>query len=144
MPGAALGDVLTDAEPVRADRAALFPLAVDALAAVHAVDVARHLDGWGERLELDAVVDRWGRMLDRYGEPGRAPAAVASLRRHLPANPGRVGLAHGDFYSNNWLFDGGRSARSSTGRRPTSGPRRRIWAGSRAENRADQGADVAS
>lgn len=47
-------------------------------------------------------------MFDRYGWPDQSRAAVAGLCRHLPADAGPVGLVHGDFYSNNWLFDGPR------------------------------------
>lgn len=108
LPGRSLGDVLADAEPAPADRAAPFGQAMAVLARVHGVDVARHLDGWGERLSLDEQVTRWDRMVDRYAAAEPAGKAVAALRAGVPADPGPAVLVHGDFYSNNWLFDGAR------------------------------------
>jgi aminoglycoside phosphotransferase (APT) family kinase protein len=110
MPGSTWGDAMADSEAAGpTNRTALFEQAVDTLAAVHAVDVRAELPDWGESLSGTEMADRWRDMLERYadGDSARQGREVhRALHRRLPK---RVeGLVHGDFYSNNWLFDGSR------------------------------------
>lgn len=114
LAGGTLGDVLVDREvpPDRpTGRRDLFGQAVDALAAVHAVDVPAHLAGWDDPRPLPGLVDRWLRLLGRWADPATARVGAAAARQlleRLPRSPGPAGLVHGDFYSNNWLYDGAR------------------------------------
>jgi aminoglycoside phosphotransferase (APT) family kinase protein len=110
MPGATWGDALADPEPAGpTDRTALFEQAVETLASVHAIDVRAELPGWGESLSGDQLADRWREMLERYGDADSAQQGREihqALQRRPPKHA--EGLVHGDFYSNNWLFDGDR------------------------------------
>jgi aminoglycoside phosphotransferase (APT) family kinase protein len=110
LPGATWGDVLADTEPTGpADRKGLFEQAVDTLASVHAVDIRTELPDWGESLRGPELADRWRDMLERYGDDEsarRGRDVHRALHRRLPKHV--EGLVHGDFYSNNWLFDGTR------------------------------------
>ena len=91
-----------------AERAALAPQVMEALAALHAVDwraqgfafLAEPTHGSVARRE----VERWADRLDRSGlEPTPVVAeALVWLRRHAPAD-GEVVLLHGDFRLGNWL-----------------------------------------
>jgi len=90
-----------------AERAALAPQVMDALAALHAVDWrARGLAFLGEPKQGAALaeVERWAARIERSGT---APAPVISealvwLRREAPADHDVV-LLHGDYRLGNWL-----------------------------------------
>jgi len=90
-----------------AERAALAPQVMDALAALHAVDWrARGLAFLGEPKQGAALaeVERWAARIERSGT---APAPVISealvwLRREAPADQDVV-LLHGDYRLGNWL-----------------------------------------
>lgn len=87
---------------------ALFDQAIDALASVHAIDWRTALAGWEEPRALDDEVRFWDRLLAKGAEPqwvGEGETVRDLLLDHLPNEP-PVGLFHGDFQTNNLLFDG--------------------------------------
>jgi len=115
VAGATLGDVFAEGGAPRpaADPQRLFAQAVDALAAIHDADWSVALRGWDTPLTLVEEIDRWVPLLRRAQEIGRPEWLEAGLRvRGLlhasrPPDP-PPGVVHGDFYSNNWMFDGAR------------------------------------
>lgn len=114
VAGATLGDVFSEAgaPPPAADPRELFGQAIDALAAIHATDWHDALRGWDEPLTLAAEIDRWDVLLPRAGDPAWVHAGLEVrdlLHASAPAEP-RPGIVHGDFYVNNWMFDGPRLA----------------------------------
>ncbi|WP_175527112.1 phosphotransferase family protein [Blastococcus tunisiensis] len=86
--------------PVLLDRA------VDTLVAIHRVPVAS-LSGWEEPRSIDTELSFWGDVLRSAGDAARL-AAGRDLRTQLadaaPHAP-RAGLFHGDYQTNNILFD---------------------------------------
>jgi aminoglycoside phosphotransferase (APT) family kinase protein len=88
---------------------AVFDQAVHALAAIHRIDWRRHLPGWSAPRSLADEIDAWVPILAK----GRNDASTARgmelherLRRRPPVEP-EPAVVHGDFYSNNWVCDGG-------------------------------------
>lgn len=78
--------------------------AVDVLARIHATAAPPN---WEEPRELTAEVDFWAPMLARASDPAWADAGTAlhdALLARVPADPA-VGVFHGDFHTNNILFD---------------------------------------
>ena len=95
-----------------------FALAVDALVAIHRPEAlaALRLDpspraaGWSRVRTLVDELDRWVPVLEKAQDPSWVDAGLALRRRLMataPPDPA-PGVVHGDFYSNNWLFDGDR------------------------------------
>jgi aminoglycoside phosphotransferase (APT) family kinase protein len=110
VPGATLGDVFSDDGAPRpaADPGALYGQAIDALRAIHAPDGQQALHGWGEPLSLSEEVDRWEVLLRRADDPAWVRIGLRlrdRLRASMP-DESQCGVVHGDFYSNNWMFDG--------------------------------------
>lgn len=88
----------------------MFAQAMDVLADMHAIDVASALADWNAERGLGAEIDHWVRILNRATNPdwlslGRRVHEL--LHRKMPATV-PFGLVHGDYYSNNWVFDGER------------------------------------
>ncbi len=84
--------------------------AVEALAQVHRVDHERALPGWETPKDLRTEVDFWVPILQKAAEPawiGMGERTREALLRRLPSAPD-VGIFHGDFQTNNILFDGSR------------------------------------
>jgi aminoglycoside phosphotransferase (APT) family kinase protein len=118
VPGATLGDLFEAGGAARpaGDPERLFAQAVDALAAIHHADWRGTLHGWDEPRGLDHEIDRWLPMLRKAADPhavDRGDWLTAALRVRARLHAGRPadpdpGVVHGDFYSNNWMFDGGR------------------------------------
>jgi aminoglycoside phosphotransferase (APT) family kinase protein len=81
--------------------------AVEALAAVHAVDWQRELAEWQDPRSIPDEVAAWDRLLDRFPNAGEAEAGRRLGAELLASDPGghRVGLVHGDYHVNNVLFD---------------------------------------
>lgn len=102
-----------------AERVALAPQVMAALAALHAADWrVRGLAFLGDpgRRAASVEVERWAA---RIGRSGAAPApvvaeALAWLRRHAPAG-GEVALLHGDYRLGNWLVSRAGAATRLTG-----------------------------
>ena len=82
----------------------VFRSAVEALASAHRVDVA----GWEDPKSLRTEIDYWVPIMQKAAEPewiGMAERTRELLLERLPADP-HVGVFHGDFQTNNVLFDG--------------------------------------
>lgn len=94
----------------------LFTHALDALAAIHGADWRTALRGWDRPRDLDHEIDRWVPLLRKAADPRAVDRGAwldaglrvrARLQATRPVEP-VPGVVHGDFYSNNWMFDGGR------------------------------------
>ena len=84
--------------------------AVDVLADVHAVDWTAELAGWSEPAEPAEEIARWDRLFARAGAPEDAELAqrVSRALGERPPAASTVALRHGDYQTNNVLFEGGR------------------------------------
>ncbi len=84
--------------------------AVEALAEVHRVDHRVALADWEPPRDLTAEIDFWTPILAKAAEPEWATMGAQVrelLLARVPADPA-VGVFHGDFQTNNVLFDGPR------------------------------------
>lgn len=111
VPGATLGDVFEQPLATTAEEApALWRQAVEALARIHAIDWRERLDGWDKPRPLVRHVERWAHLIERSPEPSWLGPGHALAERLAATAPDdrALGLVHNDFYSNNWMFDGGR------------------------------------
>ncbi len=111
LDGASLPDLFgsTAGQGVQ-DAAALFAQPVRALARLHQIDVRAGVTGWNAARPPAAEIDHWVQVVQKSTVPGWIDLALevrALLHRTLPADP-PIGIVHGDFYSNNWVFDGPR------------------------------------
>jgi aminoglycoside phosphotransferase (APT) family kinase protein len=82
--------------------------AVEALALVHRVPHEQVLADWEPARELATEIDFWQPILQKAAEPewiAMGERTRELLLRRLPASPD-VGVFHGDFQTNNVLFDG--------------------------------------
>lgn len=81
--------------------------AMHVLADVHGVPWRESLGGWQAPEGVDDELDRWATVLARAGEPVWTTAGQRlerALRASAPDHP-PVGLLHGDFQTNNILYD---------------------------------------
>lgn len=81
--------------------------AVEALALVHRVDHHKALPRWEQPKDLQTEVDFWAPILQKAAEPQWVHMGERTrqlLLQHLPDDPA-VGIFHGDFQTNNILFD---------------------------------------
>ena len=113
VPGAPLGDAFADIEAPDTGRSsveACFAEAVDELVKIHALP-------WDPRFPrvlgcrtLHDEINHWTASLARAQDPRWVEAGTRVRERLLASAPADtpMGVVHGDFYSNNWLFDGGR------------------------------------
>jgi len=88
----------------------VFGQAIEALAKVHRLDWRRELAGWQEPRLLAEEIAFWEPIIAKAAEPQWVDEAWATrelLLEHLPSSP-PIGLFHGDFQTNNILFDNGR------------------------------------
>jgi aminoglycoside phosphotransferase (APT) family kinase protein len=85
-------------------------LALDALATIHTFDWRTHLSGWEEPKRLDDEIRFWDPILAKSADPAWIGLGEAVRDRLLATMPaaGHVGVFHGDFQTNNVLFEGGR------------------------------------
>jgi aminoglycoside phosphotransferase (APT) family kinase protein len=89
----------------------LFRQAIEGLANLHAVDAAPlAASGWARPQSVEEDILQWEPLLLK-SEVESEIAATRELRelllRRAPADD-EITIVHGDFYSNNWLFDDGR------------------------------------
>lgn len=111
LEGASLPDIF-DAHGPAMPRAAgaLFFQAISALLRLHAIDGPAELAGWSAPRLLPDEIDHWATVL-RKSSNAQWVAHGEALREALHASAPvdcAIGIVHGDFYSNNWLFDEGR------------------------------------
>jgi aminoglycoside phosphotransferase (APT) family kinase protein len=88
----------------------VFRSAVEALALAHRVDHSTALAGWEPAKELTAEIEFWAPILQKAAEPQWIELGQRTremLLGRVPAAPD-VGVFHGDFQTNNILFDGSR------------------------------------
>jgi aminoglycoside phosphotransferase (APT) family kinase protein len=81
--------------------------AIEALAALHAVDWQTALPEWGPPLDPATDVERWDRFWERAADPELVklgPEVRRRLLERVPAGP-RAGIFHGDFQWTNLLYD---------------------------------------
>lgn len=82
--------------------------AVEALAQVHLVPHERALPDWEAPKELEAEIDFWQPILQKAAEPewrAMGERTRELLASRVPASA-HIGIFHGDFQTNNVLFDG--------------------------------------
>lgn len=113
VPGRTISDVFDPASGTSlgpADAEPLFGQAMTALVAIHRADWRTGLAGWDEPRSLADEVERYLPLMERSPDTGwRRRGAVLAERLSASAPPDpEPGVVHGDFYSNNWMFDGGR------------------------------------
>lgn len=93
---------------VHAER--LFEQAIDTLAAIHAIDADADLGDWNVIRRAPEEIDHWPQVLRKSSDAEWVRQGMAvhdALHRTMPrAIP--TGLVHGDYYTNNWIFDEGR------------------------------------
>lgn len=111
LPGASPPDLFqAAAERGFEDAGNRFERAMDVLVDIHAIDVDVSLAGWNAVREPVAEIEHWANILRRATDPvwlGLGYAVRDLLHDTMPADMPR-GLVHGDYYSNNWVFDGAR------------------------------------
>lgn len=113
VEGAPLADVFEPggSYPDRARVDEVFRQAMNALAAIHALDPKPLLtQGWGTPVDHASDVERWRPLLHKSDDPEQLARTEELGRRLLASAPAPVAPAvvHGDFYSNNWMLDAGR------------------------------------
>jgi aminoglycoside phosphotransferase (APT) family kinase protein len=81
--------------------------AVAVLADIHALDRRQSLRGWDTPRSVEQEVGFWSGLLDKHLEPAWSEAGRRLGAALLRADPGdhRVGLFHGDYQTNNILYD---------------------------------------
>lgn len=109
LEGAALPDLFgpESGRGVR-DAASLFEQPLRALARLHAIPARHGLEGWKTVRGPAEEIEHWVQVVRRSSDPdwiALALAVRAKLHALMPADP-PIGIVHGDFYSNNWVFDG--------------------------------------
>lgn len=86
----------------------IFEQGVTALAGVHTFDWQHRLSGWAEVRDLVDEIHYWDPILTKAAEPqwiGMGEETRDLLLASVPPSPA-VGVFHGDFQTNNLLFDG--------------------------------------
>jgi aminoglycoside phosphotransferase (APT) family kinase protein len=86
----------------------LLDLAVDTLAAIHAVDWRPLLETWDRVHDVADELARWTEVLERAADAGwlaRGLDVVRALEASMPPTVD-IGLLHGDFQTNNVIYDG--------------------------------------
>jgi aminoglycoside phosphotransferase (APT) family kinase protein len=87
-----------------------FRQAVEALVAIHGIPWTDVLADWAEPRDLTTEIHAWERALAKADDPDWIRQGLElrdALLASRPAEP-TPGIVHGDFYPNNWMFDGGR------------------------------------
>jgi aminoglycoside phosphotransferase (APT) family kinase protein len=85
--------------------------AVETLAALHALDWRQALGDWEAPRSIADELAHWDRLLDRHPDPAWARAGRELAGALSGVDPGshRIGVFHGDYHTNNILFDDGGS-----------------------------------
>ena len=111
LPGESLPDIFDRHAPrVTASCGPLFIDAMQALMRIHAIDGMRTLQGWSAPRSPGMEIDHWVGVLRKSTNQawiGEGMALHALLHTQAPRQ-WVTGIVHGDFYSNNWLFDEGK------------------------------------
>lgn len=88
----------------------VFTEALGVLAAIHRVDWRRELDGWAAPRDLRTEISSWTPSLRKSHDPLWVKRGLELHDRLIDTMPASaaIGIVHGDFYSNNWLFADGK------------------------------------
>jgi aminoglycoside phosphotransferase (APT) family kinase protein len=112
IPGRSLSlfdpDPSFDLSPAGVEK--LFRQALDALARIHRLDWRSRLPDWEAPRSIEAEMRAWEPIFAKALDPEwteRGLSLAKALLATAPVEP-KPGLFHGDFYANNWMFDGGR------------------------------------
>lgn len=108
LAGASPGDVFTDEAGLGiVDRNRQFRAAVRTLARIHSIDPAR-LPGQAVARNVPQEVDHWINVVRKSSDEAWVAQARGVRELLLERTPPEVpmGLVHGDYYTNNWVFDG--------------------------------------
>ncbi len=109
LAGASLPDIFDAQGPqVSPESGKLFLPAMTALLRIHSIDGLAELAGWSTPRLLAEEIDHWVTVLRKSTNTAWV-ARGEQLRAMLHASAPQecaLGIVHGDFYSNNWLFDG--------------------------------------
>lgn len=111
LPGTSLPDIFdttAGAAPIGAGD--LFYQAMDALIQIHAIDGLKELEGWSSPRLLTREIDHWVGVLSKSTNPEWVAKGIRLQKLLHKSTPQAcaLGVVHGDFYSNNWMFDEGR------------------------------------
>ena len=110
LQGSAMPDLFgPDAGKGAVDADRQFADAIDTLAQIHAID-AGELTGWNHIRLAPAEIDHWVTVLNKSDDPAWIAKGMDVrdlLRRTMPRDI-PFGIVHGDYYTNNWIYDGGR------------------------------------
>lgn len=90
-----------------AERQQAYNLAAELLASLHCFDVDKHLQNWEEPKGIQDELDMWTVILEKGKEQAwiqQGEAVRDALKASAP-NDYHVGLLHGDFQTNNVLFE---------------------------------------
>lgn len=110
LKGAPLPDVFgPDAGRGVVDAERQFGEAIQALVKIHSIDAATDLAHWNVVRLLPDEIEHWVKVLHKSTNPDwiKQGMAVRDLLHRTSPRESHVGLVHGDFYSNNWIFDNG-------------------------------------
>ena len=83
--------------------------AVNGLVKLHSIDAMHELADWNAVRLLPDEIDHWVEVLHKSRDPEwiRQGMAVRELLHRFSPRHCAVGIVHGDFYSNNWIYDDG-------------------------------------
>lgn len=108
LAGGSPGDVFGD-EAGRGivDRDTQFREAVETLTRIHTIGEA-DLQGWGVARNVPEEIEHWVQVVHKSTDAQWIAQAMRVRELLLAHTPGHVpiGLVHGDYYTNNWVFDG--------------------------------------
>jgi aminoglycoside phosphotransferase (APT) family kinase protein len=111
VPGAPPGDAFDAGDPPGGDGldlGAAFGDAIDELARLHAIHAGDEVNRVLGHRSIAEDIEFWDAPLQKAEDHTWVAAGRALAARLTDTMPGEtpMGIVHGDYYSNNWLFDG--------------------------------------
>jgi len=131
VPGSTLPDVFDSSAPAPPAKPVVieaFRKAIEILAAIHDVDAHKLIrDRWSVPTSQQADLDMWIPLLRKVDDESLIDEGLQLRQRLMDKAPSvvRGGVVHGDFYSNNWMFDGSELTAVLDWENSTLGPR--MW-----------------
>lgn len=111
LPGRTLADIFDRHAPRVPDACGpLFFEAMQSLLQIHSIDGPHSLQGWSTPRTLVMEIDHWVSVLKKStnAEWIHEGMEVHAMLHSAAPRSWATGIVHGDFYSNNWLFDQGK------------------------------------
>ena len=111
LPGKSLADIFDRNAPrVPNEFGQLFFKAMHELTQIHSIDGMQTLHGWSTPRSLVMEIDHWVSVLQKSSNQAwiREGMELRTLLHKYAPRHWVTGIVHGDFYSNNWLFDEGK------------------------------------